>query len=202
MACPPRLGSCLWLAVVLGGLASCSKQEEAVPRSRTDLHKDELALQAVYLTEKTHKRIIAPMSQGLFSIDPESGEVMWPAYCCTNPDCPGRQEGEPLLFIEPDTKLLQEARPPGTNISCLCPRCLAKRNLATESKEVRQQYINWVRPYVLPETAEKMKQIEAERKRRIAFERTLRKAPQREKSSSPASSGGPQPTRADPSTRP
>lgn len=58
-----------------------------------------------------------------------------------------------------------------------CPYCAAKRNFATETEEVRQRYLNWARPYVLPETAEKTKALDEELQRRILYERMFRKAP-------------------------
>jgi hypothetical protein len=182
-----RLRCCLWLAVVLGGLASCSKPEAPAPRPRDAIFKDRLALPAVYLTAKSHKRIVESAGLPLFSSDPETGEMIWPALYCTNPDCPGRREGEPLLFIEPDADYA-------------CPQCAAKRNRAAETEAVRQQYLNWVHPYVLPETAEKVKQLDAELQKRAEYERTHRVAPVVDRHPLPA--GGQQPTKADPATRP
>ena len=179
----------LWIVVVLGGLASCHKKEEPAPRTRTEIFKQGLELPGVYLTEKTHKRVIAPTRFGLPFVDPESGETCWPALYCTNPDCPGRREGEPLLFIK-------------TDANYACPHCIAKRKLAAETEAVRQQYANWVRPYVLPETAEKLKQLDAERQKRIAKERTRRLAPVILNKPPAISTGGPQPTKADPASRP
>jgi hypothetical protein len=172
---------------LLGCLASCSKKEEPVPRSRDEIFKQRLTLPALYLTAPSHKRIIAPAGLALFTKDKETGEMIWPALYCTNPDCPGRREGEPLLFIEPDAGFA-------------CPQCVAKRNRATESAEVRQQYINWVRPYVLPETAKKLKELDAELQNRIEYERLHRVAPILENPH--PIHGGPQPTKADPATRP
>ena len=179
----------MWIVAVLGGLVSCHKKEEPAPRSRREIYKQVLELPAVYLTEKTHKRVIAPTGRGLFWVDAETGETCWPALYCTNPDCPGRREGEPLLFIEPDA-------------NHACPHCMAKRKLATEPPAVRQQYINWVQTYVLPETAEKLKPLDAERQKLIARERSKRLASLILNKPPPISTGGPQPTKADPASRP
>jgi hypothetical protein len=185
---PRWLRSCLWVAVLLGGLTSCGKKDDPPPRSRDEIFLQRLELPAVYLTAKSHKRIIERAGLPLFTKDPETGEVVWPALCCTNPDCPGRRDGEPLLFIEPDADYA-------------CPQCAVKRNLAAETEAVRQQYINWVRPYVLPETAEKLKQLDAELQRRVEYERIMRVAPTPNKPPPPLT-GGPQPTKADPASRP
>jgi len=166
----PWRRSCFWVAVLLGGLASCSKSEPP-PRSRDEIFQDRRSLPTVWLTAKSHKRILLPTGQGLFTIDPETGEMLWPAHFCANPNCPGKRDGEPLLFIEPDTNLA-------------CPRCTSKR---------------WVRPYVLPESAEKLKQLDAEHQKRGEYERINRVAPTQ---SPPPASEGPQPTKADPASQP
>jgi len=205
-----KSASLLLIAIGLGCFPSCSRQEPP-PRSRDEIFLDRMKLPAVYFTAKSHKRVIAPAGNGMF-LDAESGELCWPALACTNPDCPGRQNGEPYLFIEPDVGFyiksdktvdynaaaaLAAPRSDGT-----CPKCAAKRNRATESQEVRQRYINWARPYVLPETAEKLKALDEELKRCIAYERTQRVAKDPNAAKPPESSGGPQPTKANPASRP
>lgn len=172
MSHPSWLRSCLWIAALLGSLASCTKSEPP-PRSRDDIFQDRRSLPAVWLTVKSHKRIIAPTGQALFTLDPETGEMVWPALFCANLNCPGKRDGEPLLFIEPDT-------------NCTCPRCSSNR---------------WVRPYLLPETAEMMKQLDSEHQKRAEYERANRVAPTLNNPSPPPSSGGPQPTKADPASR-
>jgi hypothetical protein len=124
-------------------------------RPSEDIFEDQLALPAVYLTEKTHKKIIAPQGKGKF-IDEKTGETCWRALTCHNPDCPREPDGdEPFLFLETDT---------GTTA---CPKCLTKRNLKTETPRQKQQYVNWVRPYVLPETAKRQKELDEERRKLI-----------------------------------
>ena len=43
-----------------------------------------------------------------------------------------------------------------------CPECLKKRNLKTESNAIRNKYAKWVNPHVLPESAKRKKELEAE----------------------------------------
>lgn len=41
-------------------------------------------------------------SQGMAVKDPQTGEHLWPALVCTNPECPSRDQGlEPFLFVHP-----------------------------------------------------------------------------------------------------
>jgi hypothetical protein len=196
------------IAAALPLLASCSKSEPPPP-SRDEIFQERLALPAVYFTAKTHKRVIAPASKGLF-IDEQTGEVCWPALACHNPDCPGRKGDEPLLFIEPDAGVY--AKPDGTigydraraakqSVVAGCPECLKKRNLSAETPEQRARYISWVKPYVLPETAARLAELDELLQRRIALDRHKRVAvPFTEKE--PPPDDGPQPTPANPATRP
>ncbi|MHC4179350.1 MAG: hypothetical protein ACYSWU_17695 [Planctomycetota bacterium] len=198
--------------LIIGSLclpASCGK--ETPPRSRDEIFRERLKLPALYFTAKTHKRVMAPMSRGMF-VDEQTGEICWPALACNNPECPGRKEDEPLLFIEPDAAVYVKpdgsvgynpgraaagARPSGP-----CPECLKTRNPQTETIEQRQRYIAWVRPHVLPETAARMKQLDEELQRRIRVDRSHRVAAPSGEGESPSPHTGPQPTPADPSRRP
>jgi hypothetical protein len=96
---------------------------------------------------------------------------------CHNPDCPARgPAGEPHLFIyplpgfyaEPDGSVgydpSRKAQPKAES-GGLCPECLKGRDPNRLAQDERQQLINWVKPYVLPETEERRKELEAERKR-------------------------------------
>ena len=135
-----------------------------------------MSLPRLYLTAQTHKRVKAPAHKGVF-VDEASGEICWPARACYAPNCPGRAaDGEPLVFIAPDPGVY--VKPDGTfgydparaspdKNSGACPECLKGRNLATETDQQRQRYINWVRPYVLPETARRLEELDEERKRRL-----------------------------------
>jgi hypothetical protein len=176
---------CAWAAIAAGllcALASCS--EPPPPRSREEIFRQRMELPALYLTAKTHKRVIAPMSRGIFE-DPDSGETCWPALACTRPDCPGRgADGEPYLFIEPDTGV--PLKPDGTPdydvrttsaqlaLANACPACAKQRDLASETEEQRRQYHAWVELYVLPETAAAIDELDAELKRRNKLDRRRR----------------------------
>jgi hypothetical protein len=205
-----KSASLLLIAIALGCLPSCSKQEPP-PRSRDEIFRERMELPALYITAKSHKQVTAPAGKGMF-IDAETGELCWHALACTNPDCPGRQDGEPYLFIEPDQGFyIKSDKTVGYNLAAAraaqwsdgtCPKCATIRNRAAESPEVRQRYVNWARPYVLPETAERMKALDEELKRCITYERTQWVAPDPGNRKPPQSSGGPQPTKADPASRP
>ena len=202
--------SLLLIAIAFGCFTSCGK-EEPLPRSRDAIFLERMKLPALYMTAKSHKRIIAPAGNGMF-LDKETGELCWPALACTNPDCPGRQDGELYLFIEPDQGFyIKSDKTLGYNAAAAraapwsdgtCPKCATTRNRATESNEVRQRYVNWARPYVLPDTAEKLKTLDEELKQCIAYERTQRVATDSGNIKPPPPSGGPQPTKADPASRP
>jgi hypothetical protein len=205
---------CRWirllpLVAALPLLASCG-QSEPPPSTRDEIFRERLALPAVYFTAKTHKRVIAPASKGLF-VDEQTGEVCWPALACHNPDCPGRSGGEPLLFIEPEAGVY--AKPDGTigydrarattnqSVVAGCPACLKKRRPQTETPEQRARYVSWVKPYVLPETAARLAELDELLQRRIALDRRQRVAVPFSAQEPPADDG-PRPTPADPVTRP
>lgn len=59
----------------------------------------------VYLTAKTHKKLILKGGMG-GGVDPETHELFWPALACGNPDCPERKGDEPVLFIDPDMGII------------------------------------------------------------------------------------------------
>ena len=206
--------SSFWVRRLLPGcliclLCACSK-EPPPPLSRDEIFRQRLELPALYLTAKTHKRVIAPMSKGMF-VDADTGEICWPALACNNPDCPGRKAGEPFVFIEPDAGAYM--KPDGSigydpararaaaaeRVLGPCPQCAKIRDPRTETDAQGKQYISWVQPYVLPETAERMEHLDEELHRRILFERRQPTLPAEGKSPSVDS---PQPTPADPATRP
>jgi hypothetical protein len=154
---------------------------EAVARTaalRASLDKvfqERMELPRLYLTAKSHKRVIAPTSKSVF-VDKATGEVCWPALVCVSPDCPGRAaNGDPYIFIEPDPGTFRKTDgslgyDPTRAASAQetvagCPKCLAIRDLASESVEDRRHYAGMVRPHVLPETAARIKQLDAKRKR-------------------------------------
>lgn len=168
-----------WMALAaVFFVCGCSKP---APRPSEVLFLERMELPALYLTERTHKRVIAPRSRGA-AIDEATGERCWPALMCTAPDCPGRGvDGEPFVFIEPDMGLVEvekgrfkmdaaavqaaRARVPG------CEKCLEKRDPKRETEAERQKYTDYVQPYILPETKQKLAALDAELKRRIEFEK-------------------------------
>jgi hypothetical protein len=195
-------------AVVFAGLlcllASCSSEEP--PRTSDEIFNARSELPAVYFTFETKQKVLAPASKGVF-VDEKSGEVCWLASACNNPDCPAKQaDGEPFLFIAPDYGYFRKddgtlGHDPKKAAAHKmqpedCPECRKKRNLRSETSAQRQQYIDWVRPYVLPETTDKMKELDEELKRRKRLDRGHR-VPK-----PTVIDPSHKPTPADPSTRP
>jgi hypothetical protein len=146
------------------------------PPSRDAAFEKGLALPGLYLTAKTNKRVVAPRGQAVL-VDKETGETCWPAQACYNPECPGRgPDGEPYLFITPIAGVyvkpdgtLGSGGPPqeyGPDTSGgLCPKCTAAFKLNSAPPERRQQYAAYVKTYVLPETAKKLKELAEERRK-------------------------------------
>ncbi len=173
------------------------------PRSRDEIFAERRDVPRLYLTARTLKRVIAPTSRGIF-VDVETGEICWPALGCYNPDCPDRgADQEPYGFIaanpfayissdgtiayrQPTTtrkdvasfsssdKLSEAfARDPSL-LGHVCPACIEVRDLANETKADRRRYQRWVRPHELPETTERLRELNEERRRRIVWERANR----------------------------
>ena len=179
--CIPRFVRLVLLfALLVAGLSACGG--EPVPRTLDEIFAEEQNLPVLYLTAVTNTRVTAPARFQRFS-DPATKEVCWPALACYNPDCPGKSHtGEPFIFISPDIGFV--ARDDGTAVlgtpvagttkgtSNLCPQCLKARNRNTENAATRQKYVDWVRPYVLPETEEKRKALVEERRKRYEWEKT------------------------------
>jgi hypothetical protein len=148
--------------------------EPQEPRSRDEILREKVALPSLFLTGVTLNRVISTNSAGVF-IDQASGELCWPALECQNPICPGRGENgkffmfifpDPSFYLKPDKTIgfdMAKAKAAGTtNRGQSCPKCLTKRTLSLETQETREQYANYVRPYVLPETAKRLAELEAE----------------------------------------
>ncbi len=140
------------------------------------MFRERMKLPRLYLTAETRSRVIAPTDKGVF-VDEASGEICWPTLVCNAPNCPGKAaDGKPLVFIAPDPCTFK--KPDGTlgydpareslgeKYSGACPECLKIRDLGTETPQQRQRYIKWVRPYVLPETARRLKQLDEQRQHR------------------------------------
>jgi len=163
-------------------LAGCGKE-----RSLQEIEQEERSLDALYLTAETGKEIAAPANKGVF-VDQETGELCYPAYMCANPDCPGKESGDrPFLFIHRDVlvrtgpggKIVRDEIPPGNDPAAFiksrggflvptCPACWEVRKGRSETPVQKQRFINWARPYVLPKTAKRMKELEQEHELRSA----------------------------------
>jgi len=135
------------------------------PRSRDDIFTERARLPQVYMGLKTGKQIVASASKGVFT-DPETKDEFWPAMECTNPDCPNRRDKEPSLFVLPRSEVQRG-----------CPHCLKNRSLKKESAEEKAKYESFVRPYVLPETVARSKELDDEFQRAMQRDGKNRREP-------------------------
>jgi len=127
---------------------------EQKPRSIEKISNEQASLNRLYMTEKTQRQIIAPTNMGLF-VDQVTGENVWPAYTCHNPDCPKKgTDDDPYLFV-----LFDRSKPP------ICPACVRAFQLSGAGQEELTPYLRWTRPYELEEKKRRVKQLDAERKR-------------------------------------
>jgi len=162
---------CLWIFAGCGG-----KDKPAKPRTRDQIFEDLQSLPTLYWTGKTKRKVTAPANKGQF-VDKKTGEICWRVMECGNPDCTGRgTDGKSLKFITPDltayvksdgsidydSKKSKEAKKIAYGA---CPECIKKRNLKTESNSDRNKYAKWVKPHVLPESAERKEELETELER-------------------------------------
>ena len=162
----------LGFLLAFGGLwIGCGGKEK--PRTRDVVFQEIQSLPTLYMTGKTHKEVVAPGNKGSF-VDEKTGEICWRVMECGNPDCPGRPaDGKPLKFITPNPAMY--VKPDGTidhdqtkskeeeeMAGGACPECLKKRNLKTESNADRNKYAKWVKVHVLPESARRKEELEAE----------------------------------------
>lgn len=141
----------LFLAVLTG----CGR----APRTSDEIFADKQALPRVYLTKKSHARIIAPKSKGQF-VDDATHEECWPALHCLNPDCPRAKDPEPYLFTVFDV-----------NQHNGCPACAKNRRFAKETKDQKEKFANLFEPYELPETLEQLKRLDEEYAARVEWEK-------------------------------
>ena len=124
------------------------------PRTRQEISAEQSSLNRLFLTAKTNRRILAPSQTATF-VDPVTGEPAWPAFTCHNSKCPKRgTEDEPYLFIFSDREQRQT-----------CPACAEENDPDSFSTRELRRYLSWTRPYTLPETARRIKELDAERKR-------------------------------------
>jgi hypothetical protein len=127
------------------------------PRPTKDVALESISLNQLYLSEKTLTEVIAP-ARFMTPWDEELGERCFPALTCNKPDCPGEGKGDrPYLFIIPYS-------PGGGGGQMICPACSKGRALSTWTEEERQEYFKnkWVQPYLLPDQAERLEQLEEE----------------------------------------
>ena len=144
-------GAALWLMLLFVPLG-CGRDRTG-PRPTLDVVKEKITLPAVFLTEKTHQEVIAPGN----TQPVHNGQPCWRAYMCTHPDCPGEgKNGRPYLFINSK---------PGSDT--YCPACLRGRDPSKLSAEIGREYRWAVKLYVLPESAERLRQLDEEHKRRL-----------------------------------
>lgn len=161
---------CLVMLVAVCFLMSgCRKQ----PRTPEEILKERNALPALFLTQETNQRVIAPGTTVMFG-DPKLGEVCWRAKECTNPHCPGRKGEEPVLFImvvdsgyyvSPEGHLLHDGAKSKTALHQGCPHCMKQRNPAEETPQQQARYTLFIRDYELPETEARRKVLDAELKK-------------------------------------
>lgn len=135
------------------------------PRSVKEINAERDQLNGLYLSQDEQRQMLAPRGRGPF-FDQQSGEIMWPAIECANPQCPGLASGQPAIFanvlsgvaVRPDGTLYKAGDPrsplaPGKPTGC--PHC-------TEGS---------IRPHLLPETAVRMEKLNDEHRRRLAADR-------------------------------
>jgi hypothetical protein len=190
-------GAAFLVVLIFAGCPS----EPPRPRTLADINAERDSLPAVYLSQKSLNDVIAPGNATPPVIDKATGDLCWPAYMCTNPDCPAKDEGkkgrpflfihfDPFLTLKPDGTFEREELPPGADRNReirargafpdpTCPACAKNRNFARESPQEAQKYLNWVKPYVLPESARRMKELDEEYQKRQAelLERRGREPP-------------------------
>ncbi len=151
------------------------------PRPFGKIDAERRGLPALYLTIDG-REVTSSRDKGIVI---NRGDIAWPAYTCTNPDCPGEK---PQLFIWPDPMFSVKEdgslgdrsfhsaeewedamREMGGHLQPTCPACLPQRNLETESDKQKQQYSDWVQLYVLPKTEERLRELDEERLRRQEY---------------------------------
>ena len=125
------------------------------------------------MTDPSRRAVTAPSGKGPF-VDQQTGEICWPVLACHAPDCPGAGDGgTPFQFIAPDPAIVlkadgslgydqSRAAAAGAGAGG-CPQC-AKLPVTSPAEQQRRT-IEFVKPYTLPDTARRLEQLDAERKR-------------------------------------
>jgi hypothetical protein len=168
--------------VLLASSIGCRDDQPLTPE---DILREQLEVDTLYLTEDGREVIAPGTSEGVI-VFPGTSDLAWPAMTCENPDCPGEGEGDrPFVFPWPDPfKYVDDdgniqLRDPESDEDFklmeqfgeqCCPACLPTRNRSRESIDEQIQYKSWVVPYVLPESAKRLKELE-EQKRKILPEK-------------------------------
>ena len=145
----------------------------AAPRSRDEIWAERMGLARLYMSHPGMRERVASRGPGPH-VDQETREVFWPVRACNAPDCPARgASGEPHRFIVPNpgmfgasgASLGQKPKQASSRVSTTggCPECEGMEGRSEE--ELRRRQAKWVRPYLLPESVERMKQLDAERRR-------------------------------------
>jgi hypothetical protein len=178
-----RVLGCLVTLLSMASLVGCgSNSKPSHPRTFREIDDERRALPALYVTVKG-KTSIAPGDSLPFS-DKETHDICFPAYHCLNPNCPAKDQikdghpfvfghVDPLLRVGPNGELSQIELRQGTDVSKerqrlggydvpTCPECWKTRNRSSEKEADRQKYQSWVKPYTLPETAQRIKELDAE----------------------------------------
>ena len=170
------------LFLLLGGILWVVTLPEVpnVPRTRDEIFREKTMLPALYLTEKTKRRVIRPEGSDYF-VDKDSGEICWRALECKNPNCPAKElNGSPHLFISPDPTVI--LNPDGTLGYDLgkaknqraqsegCPECLKIRDLVSETPQTSNQYAGYIRYHILPKTAKRLDELDEEYKQRVEWD--------------------------------
>ena len=139
--------------------------EQKEPRPVAEINRERGQLDVLYLSEDGSREFLRPKSVGPF-VDPESGQVCWPAVSCLNEDCAGLSAGNGrsafpgmLFHIKVDADGAHKKGEMKPRSGLICPACGEKERL---------------RPYVLPETATAMEQLAEEHRQRLAWERANR----------------------------
>lgn len=161
----------LYFSLLLPLLAGCG--DPPPTPTLQGMYDEERTLPAVFLVEGTNEQVILPGDRGAWA---HEGKLAWIAMTCTNPDCPGAGAAEPVLFTDPNPAVVLNAdgtlgygrsqTPSTSKLPGNCPECLELRDLASETAEDRQKYLEFVRPYVLPGTDERRAELAAARKAR------------------------------------
>lgn len=95
----------------------------------------------------------------------ENGKEYWPAYICSNPDCPGRKNGKPYIFAAVMRPPAEETAPPtapdapdAPTSTTVCPKCKEAMDKAKGANRSRYD-LTAVERYNTPEGLEIIKKI-------------------------------------------